>query len=247
MQTANWNCIWKKDHIDILHFNDGTNFKQIGIYNVITENICKKCGNPYMLKIGGGDPVCLESYLHEKLIFADGIFQVGHYYNKGAIQTKAADDLMNEHIWKLKKDVEYAIPLAKAMFLTIQNNFPILLQANAIIPMPNFIESLYPEVKAVGLAKEIQKLFKTNGRNIEVINALQKIKNIKVRELHSREEREEAVKDMYRFDVNTDVKGKTVLLIDDVLTAGNNKGECIKILRENKAKQIWVLVAGRNK
>ena len=52
---------------------------------------------------------------------------------------------------------------------------------------------------------------------------------------------------MYIFDATTNVEGKNILLVDDVLTAGNNKGECIRILREHGTKQIWVLVAGRNK
>jgi len=52
---------------------------------------------------------------------------------------------------------------------------------------------------------------------------------------------------MYQFDNAVSIDNKKVILVDDVLAAGNNKGECVKILREHGASKIWVFIAGRNK
>lgn len=50
------------------------------------------------------------------------------------------------------------------------------------------------------------------------------------------------------YTVNCDVKGKTVLLIDDIKTTGSTLNECSHILKKAKAKEVYTLTAllGRN-
>jgi len=133
-----WSCIWRNSHIDVLHKN-GNNLQVIGIYNILTGKICTKCGNPYIVTLDGNQYFCNESYLHERLIYADGFYQMGHYFDTEWFAERRKNDLMNQHIWDLKKDSEYAIPLGKAMFLMAKNHYPLLLSADAIIPVPNYI------------------------------------------------------------------------------------------------------------
>ncbi len=80
---------------------------------------------------------CLEGYLHDHLKDADGTFQLGHYYKKSSMTLRKPEDILNEDIWELKRDSEYAKPLAKALFMIIKHHFPILLNADLIIPVPN--------------------------------------------------------------------------------------------------------------
>lgn len=245
MARDNWNCVWRGTHIDVLYHN-GTSSQQVGIYNILTGQICVKCGNPYIIQLDGNHIFCNESYLHERLIYADGLYQVGHYFDREWFSERIKNDLMNQHIWNLKRDSEYAIPLGKAMFLMVKNHFPILSNADTIVPMPNYMEDPKLNLKAEGLAKEFLHSYEAGGYKAELIEPLKKVKNISTRRL-SRNDREEAVKTMYEFNNDISVRGKKIILIDDVLAAGNNKGECVKILREHGASKIWVFVAGRNK
>ena len=57
--------------------------------------------------------------------------------------------------------------------------------------------------------------------------------------LLGREDRKKLLKDT--FTVTEDVKGKRILLVDDVLTTGSTTEECARVLKLAKAKNVWVL------
>lgn len=47
------------------------------------------------------------------------------------------------------------------------------------------------------------------------------------------------------FEVQGDVRGRSILLIDDVYTTGATVGECSKVLRKGGAKEVCVLTLAR--
>lgn len=60
-------------------------------------------------------------------------------------------------------------------------------------------------------------------------------------------QRRENVKGVYKAINNTDINGKTVLIIDDILTTGYTLGECSKILeKETGAKILCATVCAKN-
>ena len=242
MTLLPFECIWEKNHIAVYQTNGTERFRH-GIYGVITKQVCEKCGNPYMLRIKG-KLECMESYLHTQIGDVDQIFQLGHYYKKNTIFKKEEEDVLSQDILELKRDPDYAGPIANAMFLIIKKNISMLLNADVIVPVPNHEDDYHADAKAVALASELQNEFHKDGKDIELMHALRKKVNISTTGL-GREGREEMTKDMFTFDTQYSVSKKNVLLVDDILTAGNIKGRCASILKENGAKKVWVYVAGR--
>lgn len=51
---------------------------------------------------------------------------------------------------------------------------------------------------------------------------------------------------MFTAAQNIDVEGKDVILVDDMLTTGDTKSECIRILKNNGVRKIWIYVAAGN-
>ena len=235
-------CELQKDHIIVYQY-DGTIRDDHGIYNIITGNICSKCGAPRMIKTKG-EFHCLESYLHNSLRDTDGVFQLGYYIKKYSTATRMKNDMLSKDILCLKNDPNYAIPLAKSMFLLMKNHFPILLDADIIVPVPNHSDDPNANTKAIALSNELTNEYSRSGKQVSVINALSKTKNVSTHNL-SRSEREESVKNMFQFNANESIRGKSIVLVDDVLTAGNIKGKCASILKENGAKKVWCFIAGR--
>jgi len=235
-------CELQNDHI-VVYQSDGKIRHDHGIYNIITGKICSICGDPRMLKIQG-EFHCLESYLHNSLKDTDGIFQLGYYHKKYSTAKLMENDMLSKDILGLKNDPNYAIPLAKSMFLLMKNYFPILLDVDVIVPVPNHVDDSNSHAKAVALSNELANEYIRAGKQVNVVHALSKIKNISTHNL-SRSEREETVKNMFQFNTKESVRGKNVALVDDVLTAGNIKGKCASILKENGAKKVWCFIAGR--
>lgn len=56
-------------------------------------------------------------------------------------------------------------------------------------------------------------------------------------------ERQQNVRDAFRVNKQKFIEGKTILLVDDVITTGSTISECAKVLLENGAKKIYAAFA----
>ncbi len=78
-------------------------------------------------------------------------------------------------------------------------------------------------------------------------NVLKRIRNTKIQSGLVRKERVKNTKGAFEVrilesEVKSQMKGKKVLLIDDVWTTGSTMRECIKVMKRNGAKKVWGLV-----
>lgn len=82
-------------------------------------------------------------------------------------------------------------------------------------------------------AKEVGRLTK-----IKYIETLKKVRNNKIQHELGLKERIENVKGVYKAIDNDIVKGKTVVICDDILTTGNTMSECANVMFDAGAKEV---------
>lgn len=120
--------------------------------------------------------------------------------------------------------------------------------ADLIIPIPLHNERL----RARGfnqselIANEFAKKLNMESSN----NILVRIKNTPKQSLLSMEERKNNMENAFEVVSKDSIKGKTILIIDDVYTTGATIDECAKVLKKAKAKEVYSLTiahAIRNK
>jgi len=61
----------------------------------------------------------------------------------------------------------------------------------------------------------------------------------------SREERIQNVRDAFRVAQPSRVKGRDILLVDDVMTTGTTLSECARLLKEAGAERVWAATVAR--
>ncbi|MBQ9922354.1 MAG: ComF family protein [Clostridia bacterium] len=77
-------------------------------------------------------------------------------------------------------------------------------------------------------------------------NALKKKQGIKSQlKCKTRLERKENIKAAFYAEKGLDLKGKTVVIIDDILTTGSTLNECAKVLEKAGAEKIYAVTAAR--
>ena len=52
------------------------------------------------------------------------------------------------------------------------------------------------------------------------------------------EKRKKNVKNVYKVVSSKNIRGKSILLIDDIYTTGATANECARVLKENGAKEV---------
>lgn len=74
--------------------------------------------------------------------------------------------------------------------------------------------------------------------------SLRRIKDTPPQSILNKEEREKNVKDVFKV-IGNDLKGKNVILVDDVATTGNTLNECARALKKCGVKEVICLVLAR--
>lgn len=140
------------------------------------------------------------------------------------------------HGFKYNKDTSYSRSLGSMI-----SSYPDLQGFDVIIPVPLHIKRL----RERGFNQSLLLARAVGRKNNIPVNpfGLKRIRWTEPQVNLSGKERKINVKGAFEF--HGDVKGKTVLLIDDVYTTGATVAECSKVLKKGGAKGVCVLTLAR--
>ena len=146
------------------------------------------------------------------------------------------------------KILQYKFKNKKYLYTTLSQRLIELLnmysnEIDIIIPVPiHFMRAFnrgYNQSFLIArfIAKKIDKELKNN--------ILKKVRNNKPQSLLTANKRKNNVYNAYKLIRADAIKGKTILLIDDIYTTGATVNECSKVLKENGAKKIIVATVAK--
>jgi len=95
--------------------------------------------------------------------------------------------------------------------------------------------------QAKELAKELSKILEIPL----VSDCLIKIKETRPQVELKKEEREENIKGVFLCQRPEEIKGRKILLVDDIYTTGSTLEEGARVLKEAQAKEVWGVVIAR--
>lgn len=111
-------------------------------------------------------------------------------------------------------------------------------QIDCIVYVPMTDKSVY--ARGYNQAELLAKSLSVRTGLPFVKNALIKIKDTPAQKLLTRKERENNLKGCFKVEKRSDIKGKNVLLVDDVLTTGATSEIVCKVLLDAGAKNVYL-------
>ena len=205
------------------------------------EGICDDCFNKQF------KPNCI--CLHCNNVIDDRISHVVcHSYNKPyAAEKIICASFYNGSIKRIVRDLKYhnkeqlSHVLAYFILNTLIFYEEILKKIDVIIPVPIYIGKKI-ENHSFFIANSLKNMINDIDQlNVNLSTDLVKIRNNVSQTQLSRSLRKENVKDAFDLKTNINIKDKSILLIDDVLTTGATTSECAIILKKKgRAKSVFI-------
>ena len=145
------------------------------------------------------------------------------------------DDVIKELVYKYKGCYDYEL---KDVFLYRYLLYlRIMYRGYYVVPAPSF--HLDDEKRGFNHVVEIYKSLK-----LEMLPIIKKIEAHKQSSVSAK--RRYNISKIYKID-NVELKGKKILLVDDIFTTGSTIMSCIDLLKKKGAKKIEVLVIAKTK
>ena len=197
-----------------------------GKLHFISGAICQKCGKPLPYKEA---QVCA-SCLKKPPIYNRAISILK--YN----ETSKALILPFKHA----DNIELTPLLSQWMS---RKGKDLILECDCIIPVPLHITRLFKRKynQSALLAKSLSKIYKKEY----LPSVLVRSKRTESQGHMSSTQRKQNIKNAFKIQNADRIKGKKVLLIDDVMTTGATINECTKVLLKAGAKSVSILTLAR--
>ena len=202
-------------------------------YLFLDENTCNFCHSEYIYKYG----LCRECF--DKLDYVDNRFLVGSY---DCYVIYFYNELMKSIIgkYKFERKTEFSKIFSKIIYEYGRDKN--LFDVDFILPSPSSRKTLinrgFDHIKMI-TDDFIDKI------NPVYLDGFKKIKNTKAQHELDRDARSKNL--LGAFSLETDLTGKSVLIIDDMVTTGETSLEIIKVLEKSNVKDIKILALASEK
>lgn len=200
-------------------------------FDVISEPKCACCGYPFEFKLKSKN---------KKLLCPNCIKKP--YKFDGAISAVRYDDFAKKIILPFKHadKTQYAKPISTIMIMAGRKFKD---EIDVIIPVPIHLTRMLKRKynQASLLSTYISKAY----QKPVLYSTLLRSKSTPSQGHMSEKERKQNVSGVFVVKKNQRIKGKNILLIDDVFTTGATVNECTKILKKSGANKVFVLTFAR--
>lgn len=195
----------------------------------IESPFCSCCGEPFDGDISD-DFTCPNCY---------GI-QFDFEFARAALRSEGSSRTL-VHDYKYRRQIHLSCELGKLLRIALDDQrFTPYLEDGLLVPVPLYWLRLkkrkfnQSEEIAISLSKQI---------GIPVVKVLTRNRNTQTQTRFSRSKRLENLHEAFniRSRYQQYIKGRSVILIDDVLTTGSTANECAKVLMEHGAFRVAVL------
>lgn len=192
---------------------------------IIRKPICQRCGRPMRLEDSNYCPECSGS---------------GHFFNSYVRAVGLYRGYLREVIlaFKYRGRPELAEPLGELLTARFISE-SVFSSVDALVPVP-----LHPERHLIRGYNQAELLAKRVGRSCRLPVLTQVLRRDRVTQVQnrlSRHERLTNVKGAFLVGLPGAIRGKSLLLIDDILTTGFTANECAKTLLAAGAKRVCTL------
>ena len=193
--------------------------------------VCKLCFKPIddnsiNSLLNNSYSLCFECYKKLEPQFIN--FKVDGY---SALAVYAYDDELKSLIYQFKGCYDYEL---KDIFLDrFKTGLKFYFYDYVAVPVPSFIDD--DKVREFNHVKEAFSNLK-----IPILNIIEKVKRVKQSDRHAEERKN--IGEYLRLNSRDSLKGKKIVLVDDIYTTGSTIKACLKLIKQLNPKQIKILV-----
>jgi ComF family protein len=197
---------------------------------MVDEPFCLRCGIPFVADVG-------ESHLCGACIGSRPAYEAAR---AAALFEGPVRELI--HRFKYNRRVHHRRPLAE---IALRRLSPFVLETSAdlMVPVPLHVKRL--RQRGFNQAVLIGELLARKWRLPLVRNNLRRVRWTEPQINLSASERVANVKDAFMVADPAQVKGRRIILLDDVYTTGSTVSECSRVLHRAGAKEVFVITIAR--